>query len=129
MIIFSLSLLKIGLSREELTLLKWKLEEVMANERPYLDQEITLNGLAKLVGTSDKKLSALLNQSLAVSFYDFINSYRIDFAKDMIAQSQDKKQTILEVMYASGFNSKSSFNTAFKKHAKFTPSEWKNKFS
>ena len=105
------------------------LKEYMELNKPFLNSSINLKDLSAQVDMNSRELSLLINQGIDSSFYDFINSYRIEFAKNMIAQSQDKKQTILEVMYASGFNSKSSFNTAFKKHAKFTPSEWKSKFS
>ncbi len=115
----------VELSREELTRLKWKLEEVMANERPYLDQEITLKGLAKLVGTSDKKLSALLNQSLAVSFYDFINGFRVATVKDKLKEERNNKYSIIGLAYAAGFNSKSSFYRAFKKETGISPVAYK----
>lgn len=105
------------------------LKEYMELNKPFLNSSINLKDLSAQVDMNSRELSLLINQGIDSSFYDFINSYRIEFAKNMIAQSQDKKQTILEVMYASGFNSKSSFNTAFKKHTKFTPSEWKSKIS
>ena len=66
---------------------------------------------------------------LGKSFFDLINSYRIEEAKKMIKEPEDEKMTISEVMYKVGFNSKSSFNTAFKKYTGLTPSEYKSQIS
>ena len=59
------------------------------------------------------------------SFFDFINAFRIREAQQVFRESGDDKLTILEVMYQVGFNSKSSFNTAFKKETGQTPSEFR----
>ena len=59
----------------------------MENEKPYLNEELTLNKLAIGIGTTDKKLSALLNQHIKVSFYNFINSYRINEFKKLVTSS------------------------------------------
>lgn len=91
----------------------------MKTERPYLDPALTVSDLAKQLKTTPRNLSELINQNLGVSFFDFVNRYRIDFAKDLL---RDKSKTVLEILYAAGFNSKSSFNTAFKKHSNMTPS-------
>lgn len=113
------------LSEEELTDLKLRLEEVMKNVKPYLDQEITLSSLAKLVGTSDKKLSSLLNQSLTISFYDFINGHRVAAVKEKLKEEANNKYSIIGLAYAAGFNSKSSFYRAFKKETGISPAAYK----
>ncbi len=112
------------LSERELDQLK-SLKEIMQSEKPFLNPSLSLQDLATRMQISNRELSYLINHGDNNSFFDFINSYRIQFAQDKIQHSDDEKQTILEVMYASGFNSKSSFNTAFKKHSGYTPTQWK----
>lgn len=112
------------LTTEELDKLR-RLKEIMQSDKPFLNPSLSLQDLANLMKLSARELSYLINQGEGHSFFDFVNSYRIQYAQDKIIHAEDKKQTILEVMYASGFNSKSSFNTAFKKHSGHTPTQWK----
>jgi len=106
-----------------------KLNHHMTKNKPYLDPDLTLNGLADQVQISSRQLSTLINAELGKSFFDLINSYRIEDAKNILHDSKDSKLTVLEVMYEVGFNSKSSFNTAFKKYTGSTPSSFKSKIS
>ena len=59
------------------------------------------------------------------NFYDFINNYRINFAKNLLNNPADDKMTVLEILYEAGFNSKSAFNVAFKKETGVTPSQFR----
>ncbi|MEM1326829.1 MAG: AraC family transcriptional regulator [Bacteroidota bacterium] len=102
-----------------------RLQDYMQTERPYLNPSLSLKELSTALSMSSRELSTLINRGTHQSFFDFINSYRIQYAKDKIRKATDEKMTILEVMYDSGFNSKSSFNTAFKKHSGYTPTQWK----
>jgi AraC-like DNA-binding protein/uncharacterized membrane protein len=105
-----------------------KLQEIVSEieaKQLYLDSNLYLKSLAEMLSVKPRELSSLINKGRDQSFFDFINSFRINHAKEVIKNNKDPKLTILEVMYASGFNSKSSFNTAFKKHAGCTPSEWR----
>jgi AraC-like DNA-binding protein len=104
-----------------------RLNSVMKTDKPYLDPDLTINQLAEIVDLSPKTLSQVINQSYKKSFFDFINTYRVEEAKELFDNSDDEKLTIQEVMYQSGFNSKSSFNTFFKKVTGMTPSEYKNR--
>ena len=61
------------------------------------------------------------------NFFDYINSYRVAEAKEKIAK--EPAQTLLQIAYAVGFNSKNSFNSAFKKHVGMTPSAYRKKAS
>lgn len=115
------------LSQEELNRLKARLDDVLTQEKPYLEQEITLSGLAELVGTTDKKLSTLLNHSLNVSFYDFVNRYRIEEVKEKLMLEEYEKYSLLGLAYSCGFNSKSSFYRAFKKETGISPTTYKKK--
>lgn len=106
-----------------------RLYQYMNDEEPFLNASLTLYDLAKDTGISSRELSILINHTLNKHFFDFINEYRIKKAMDLIQDSNDEKLTILEILYQVGFNSKSSFNTAFKKHTGITPTEFKKNTS
>jgi AraC-like DNA-binding protein len=99
----------------------------MQADRPYLVAELTLDELAAQLAIKPKLLSLVINDGLKQNFFDFINRYRIEEAKKLLTNPPDKKITVLEVLYEVGFNSKSSFNTLFKKHTGLTPTEFKRK--
>jgi len=95
------------------------------NER-FLDSELSINDLSTELNISSKILSQVINEGYACNFFDFVNRFRVEAAKSLFKNQEDKKLTIQEVMYDSGFNSKSSFNTAFKKFTNLTPTQFKN---
>lgn len=99
--------------------------EHIKTKKPYLEPELSVESLAQQVSLKPKELSRLINENLDQNFFDFINRYRIDEAKRLLTNPADKKITVLEVLYEVGFNSKSSFNTLFKKYTGVTPSEFK----
>lgn len=96
-----------------------RLMTYMETEKPYLDDKLTLQGLASRYELPEKQLSALINQHLGKHFFDFMNHYRIEDAKRLLKEKPDL--TVLEILYQVGFNSKSSFYTAFKKETSLTP--------
>ncbi|MEL6535148.1 MAG: helix-turn-helix domain-containing protein [Bacteroidota bacterium] len=99
------------------------LNTYMDTEKPYLDPELTLQKLAGQVNMTEKEVSQLINQHSGKHFFDYINDYRISLAKGLL---RDKKElTVLEILYEVGFNSKSSFYTAFKKVAGTTPTAFR----
>jgi AraC-like DNA-binding protein len=102
-----------------------RLRDLMNTEKPYLDGALTLQKLAKAVAISPHHLSQTINEQLNQNFIDFINAYRIEEARRMLADPAKKHYSILAVSEEVGFNSKSAFNTAFKKHANMTPSEFR----
>lgn len=102
-----------------------KLLHFMESEKPYLDFELTLEKLASHLQMPDRDLSILINHHLGKHFFDFINEYRIDKAKEILENPDNRKLTILEVIYQVGFNSKSSFYTAFKKITHQTPTAYR----
>lgn len=102
------------------------LHEFMTHNKPFLNSQITLKELATQLNYTPRELSKNINEKLGVNFYDFINQYRVEYAKKLLLNPPDRKMTISEIFYQSGFNSKSSFNTAFKKHTGQTPSSFKS---
>jgi AraC-like DNA-binding protein len=95
----------------------------MQNEKPYLNPSVTLFDISEQTRIPVRSLSDVINSSRNQNFYDFINSYRIKEAENYLAKETGK--TILEILYEVGFNTKSSFNQAFKKHSGMTPTQFK----
>ncbi len=114
------------LSPTELNIFKDRLKNHMINNKRFLDSELNINDLSSELELSSKILSQVINEGYSCNFFDFVNKFRVESAKSIFINQVDKKMTIKEVMYDSGFNSKSSFNTAFKKFTKLTPSQFKN---
>lgn len=104
------------------------LQQLMQQEQPYLNPQLNVQDLATQLGISSRQLSEIVNQYFGQNFAEFVNSYRLSEAEKRFQQPQDPKETILEVMYAVGFNSKSSFNTLFKERTGLTPSAYKKQF-
>ncbi len=102
-----------------------ELKSYMNEKKPYLDPMLTVESLAQRLEIFPRELSVLINHHLHQHFFDFVNSYRIEKAMDLISNSVDEKLTFLEVLYQVGFNSKSSFNSAFKKHTGTTPTQYR----
>lgn len=100
-----------------------RLTDFVETEKPYIDPELTLAMLADQIAMTPREVSELINQTLGLHFFDFINKHRVDHAKALLVNTPD--QTVLQISLAIGFNSKSSFNTAFKKHVGTTPSSFR----
>lgn len=113
------------LTAEEKTSIKQNLLIHMETHKPYLEPELNLEQLSSQLSLKPKILSQVINECLGQNFFDFVNRYRIEDAKRLLSNPADKKITVLEVLYEVGFNSKSSFNTLFKKYTGITPSEFK----
>ncbi|WP_256948533.1 helix-turn-helix domain-containing protein [Flavobacterium psychrophilum] len=101
------------------------LKDFMISNEPYLDSSLTIQDLAEQVKMPIKDLSVLINLYMNKHFFDFINEYRIEKAKEILKDSSQKNLTILEILYKIGFNSKSSFSTAFKKYTGTTPTDFR----
>jgi AraC-like DNA-binding protein len=104
-----------------------RIRQFMQTEKPWLNPDLSLEELASGIGQKPKMLSLVINETLGQNFFDFINHYRIEEAKRLLTNPVDKKITVSEVLYAVGFNSKSSFNTLFKKYTGLTPTEFRRK--
>jgi AraC-like DNA-binding protein len=104
---------------------KKQLLALLNTEKPFLNPQVGLADLSEKLSVSTKHLSQVINQSFNKSFFDFINTYRIQEVQQILKESKDDKMTVLEAMYEAGFNSKSSFNTAFKKETGQTPTQFR----
>ena len=93
----------------------------MVEKEPYIDSELTLNSLAEMLSISPHNLSEAINTQLDKSFFDFINFYRVERVKKDLLDPTNNHLKILAIAFDAGFNSKSSFNTIFKKHTNMTP--------
>ena len=97
----------------------------MDKEKPYLNSTITLNDLSEKLAVSSHNLSEVINTRLQQSFFDFINTYRVEEVKKALTDPAKSHYTLLSIALDCGFNSKTSFNTVFKKHTRLTPSQYK----
>lgn len=101
-----------------------RLADHMAEQRPYLDADLTVDQLAGQLDVATRELSRAINEGLQKNFFELVSDYRIAEVRRQL-ESGERHRTILEVMYDSGFNSKSVFNTAFKKATGMTPSAYR----
>jgi AraC-like DNA-binding protein len=101
-----------------------RLNTFMDKEKPYLNPTLTLKELSTELSIPSRYLSQIINEHMQSNFYDYISKYRIEEAKKLLSDLSCDK-TVLEILYEVGFNSKSSFNTAFKKFTGITPSRFK----
>ena len=99
----------------------------MQEEKPYLNASLTIYDLSKEMDIPVRVLSLIINHDLNQHFFDFVNGYRIRNAMGILQDPEKKELTILEILYEVGFNSKSSFNTAFKKYTNLTPTQFREK--
>ncbi len=107
--------------------LKQLLLASMEEDKLYLDDSLTIHSLAKKLNTNSKYLSQLINKDFNKSFVVFVNEYRIEEAKRLLILDEKKLLSIEGVGYESGFKSKSTFNTAFKKFTGETPTSFLKK--
>ena len=94
----------------------------METEKPFLNNELSLSSLAESLGLTSHYLSQVINQITNKNFFEFINGYRVQFAKELLLNSND---TVLKIAMDSGFNSKTTFYNAFKKDSLISPSEYR----
>lgn len=113
---------KIG--EKECKQLKVKLEKVMRKEKPYKNPNLKIADLAASVNASPQTLSYLFNQYLNLNYYDYLNDYRIEEFKSLVAQEEYAKYTITALAELCGFSSRASFFRYFKKITGITPNEY-----
>lgn len=104
--------------------LKTKIENSMLEEKLYLEPELSLSDMAQKLKTNTSVLSAAINSTFGKNFNDFVNEYRVKEFKKQIKLPKNQNYTILAVAFECGFNSKATFNRAFKKFTGQSPSRF-----
>jgi AraC-like DNA-binding protein len=118
-----------GLKQEDAIRYKEQLLEQMAQERYYLDCDLTLSELAGKLDMSPQLLSQVINEQFHQSFFSFVSDYRIELAREMMSAPQTRDMPIVELALEVGFKSKSSFYNAFRKATQMTPSQFRQSLS
>ena len=116
--------LKSGLTEEVSGELHQTLMRLMSEDALYKKSDLSIDDLSGKLGVQPNYLSQIINQKEKKNFYDFVNTYRIEEFKRLIALSKHQQFTLLSLAHDCGFSSKSSFNRAFKKVTGQTPSEY-----
>jgi AraC-like DNA-binding protein len=104
-----------------------KILQLVEQEKVYEDAELSLVQMSKQLKTNPTILSKVINQGFGKNFNDFINHYRIEAVKAKLQAGEQKAQTLVGIAYDCGFNSKATFNRAFKKATGTSPKEWMGK--
>lgn len=115
---------KILLNEDEALAYANSLLKLMENDKPYLNSDLSLRTLADQIGIHPNQLSWLLNESLGKNFNEFINHYRVEAFKQLATDPKNANISIVGLAYDSGFNSKTVFNTYFKKETGITPKQF-----
>ncbi len=104
-----------------------EISELVVGDKLYLEPDLSLSKLSKMLGKSTQQISLVVNEHAKRNFNDFINYYRIQDSKKLLLNSENDKFTISSIAFDVGFGSLSSFNGAFKKFEGTTPSEFRKK--
>jgi AraC-like DNA-binding protein len=117
------------LSPEQSIKIAEKLKNFMEKEKPFLEPEITLQQLSERIDINPRHVSRVINEKFNKNFFEFVNYYRVEEAKTQLVTDIGLEKTVLEILYECGFNSKSVFNTFFKKSTGLTPSQYRKQCS
>ncbi|GAA0871859.1 hypothetical protein GCM10009117_10050 [Gangjinia marincola] len=109
---------------EHLDQWKEKLTQLFEEYHLYTNSHLTLTDVATILNTNRNLISSLINQGFDMNFNDFINYKRVQAVEQKIKNGEHNEKTLLGIALEAGFNSKSTFNRAFKKHTALTPREY-----
>ena len=116
---------KSSLSEENKEMILSKIRKEMEDNSYFTNNLASLPGLAKQINETSHHVSQVINEKLNKNFFELLASYRVEHAKKLIQKDKDLKLTVEELADIVGYNSKSSFNIAFKKYTLKTPSEYR----
>jgi AraC-like DNA-binding protein len=102
-----------------------KLAEAWSTQHAHLDNQLSLRSLCARLRENPHYVSQVISQDLGTNFYDLVNQQRIAAAKEALVRAPDR--TVLEIALEAGFNSKSTFNAAFRQHADMTPTDYRRR--
>lgn len=120
---------KSSLSEENKEMILAKIKKEMETNSYFTNNLASLSGLAKQINESSHHVSQVINEKLNKNFFELLASYRVEHAKKLIIRDKDSKLTVEELAEMVGYNSKSSFNNAFKTITSQTPSEFRKSSS
>lgn len=103
---------------------KEKIENLMVVDKMYENPELVISDLSNILGTHSKKVSQVINQGFNMNFNDFVNHYRINAFLQKVQEGEHNIQTFLSLAFECGFNSKSTYNRAFKRATSLNPKEY-----
>jgi AraC-like DNA-binding protein len=103
------------------------IEKYMEEKKPYLDGNFTIENMARDLDIQKYYLTQIINEKLNKNFYTFVNEFRVNEVKRMLLDKNTGNFTLLGIAYDCGFNSKSAFNSIFKKITNETPSQFKKR--
>lgn len=113
------------LHKSEINRIVLMVNRVMEQEKIFKEADFTLSDLAIKVGLTRNQMSYILNNYFRENFYDYVNRHRIEEVKQILATTGNDAINFLNIGFAVGFNSKTTFNTSFKKITKMSPSEYR----
>lgn len=113
------------LNTEESDYYHQQLQQIMQEEHPFLEPSLSLRQLAQRLDWHPNKLSQLLNDKIGKNFSEYINHYRVHTFMQLAQQPNNAHLSLLGLAFESGFNSKTTFNTFFKKETGMTPKQWR----
>ncbi len=118
-----------SLSSEKVTGIKEGLEYLMKIKKIYLEHGLTLQKVADNLAVSKEHISLVINREYSMNFNDYVNRHRVEEAKRILVSPEGKDKKIMQVAIEAGFNSKNSFNSAFRKFTGKTPSAYKSEIN
>lgn len=118
-----------NLSEQESEKILAAIQKYMNQDKPYLQSQLTIKDVADSLNINSKHLSQIINQQLGLNFFNYISEYRVKEVKSRIIDPRYKHLSILGIGFDCGFNSKSSFNSVFKKVTGVTPTVYKSSIS
>ncbi|MDG1331653.1 MAG: helix-turn-helix transcriptional regulator [Crocinitomicaceae bacterium] len=116
-------------SKEDDSIWRPQLSELMEQQQLFKNPRLTLYDVAEELNTTPKNVSSVVNSSFNMNFNDFINHYRIEAVKQKLNDGEHTTSTLLGIALDCGFNSKATFNRAFKKSTSMTPREYLSKLA
>ncbi len=116
-----------SLSKEELRLLFLQLKQLFDEEKVYLDPQLKIQNLSDRLQISTHKISQTINTEAGMSFFDYVNSFRVAHLKNLLSKPENRRYTILALGIESGFNSKATLNRIFKQKVRISPRAFQKK--